>query len=76
MTLPKFRLNVPLQFVGHGLSFLRAVAWCVLLVTIMRRIETDWIDWAVLWAVVVLNIVCWALYSLFDVDGDGAEGLG
>lgn len=73
----RWRLNIPLQVVGWGITLVRAVCLYLLLGVIVWHLgEVHWSVWALYWFTAAVALAAWALYSLLDVDGDGAEGVG
>lgn len=70
-----FRFNIPLQTLGWGVTLARAMCLYLLLGVIVWHLgSVHWTVWALYWATAALALMAWALYSLLDVDGDGAEG--
>ena len=75
--MKRWRLNIPLQFLGWGLTLARAMCLYLLLAIIVWHLgDVHWTVWAVYWFTALLALGSWALYTLLDVDGDGAEGMG
>lgn len=78
--MSRWRFHIPLQAVGIVVTLARAVLVYVLVGMLAWKIDDmsalHWTVWLTYWSAMGLNIFCWALYTLLDVDGDGAEGLG
>jgi hypothetical protein len=73
----RFRLSIPLQFVGWCVTLVRAFSLYLLLAVIVWHLgPVHWSVWAVYWLAALMSLLAWGLYSLLDVDGDGAEGVG
>lgn len=74
--MKRFRLNIPLQFAGWGVVVLHAVCLYLLLAVLLWHQGVHWSVWLLYWAAAALALCRWVLYTLLDVDGDGAEGMG
>jgi hypothetical protein len=73
--MQRFRFNIPLQALGWGVTLARAMCLYLLLgVIVWHLAPMHWSVWALYWCTAALALLAWALYSLLDVDGDGAEG--
>lgn len=73
--MKRHRLSIPLQFVGWGVTLARALGLYLLLGVIVWHLAPHWSVWLLYWCTAALALVAWVLYSLFDVDGDGVEGI-
>lgn len=71
--LRRWRLSIPLQYLGWAITLARALCLYLLLAVMVWHLHPHWLVWALYWWTAGLALAAWALYSLLDVDGDGAE---
>ena len=76
MKLSSWRLNIPMQYLGWAITFVRAMSLYSLLGVMLWHIDPHWLVWALYWWTAIAAFISWVLYVLLDVDGDGAEGGG
>lgn len=73
----RWRLNIPMQAAGLVLTFVRGMLVYLLLGQLLWKLDDvaslHWTAWLTFWSCAVLQLACWVLYGLFDVDGDGQE---
>ena len=74
--MKRWRLNIPLQFLGWGIVLSHSVCLYLLIAVILWQHDLHWSAWLLYWITGALAVIRWTLYTLFDVDGDGAEGSG
>lgn len=70
-----FRLNVPLQILGWFLTAGKAAGtWIVLYILMRVTGPHNFETWLAFAGSAALTFVCWVLYTVLDIDGDGADG--